>query len=112
SDLTVEQFRAQQVVWGLTGLTLSVVGGLLLIAFRGTSVAAVLVMVAAATVGGAVGREYILTRAISKREARLLAELPTIAEMLALSVSAGEGALAALQRVGRISRGAMSEEIR
>lgn len=112
SSLSVEQFRAQQVVWALAALAGSLLLGLVLAATRGTSVVALAVLVAAATVGGAVGREYALTRAIAKREARLVSELPTVAEMLALSVSAGEGALAALERVGRISRGAMSDEIR
>jgi tight adherence protein C len=49
---------------------------------------------------------------VSRREARIVAELPTVAELLALSVSAGEGALGALERVARTTRGVMSEELR
>jgi len=45
------------------------------------------------------------------REQRLLAELPQVAELLALSVGAGEGALAALERVARTTRGDLAEEI-
>jgi tight adherence protein C len=38
-------------------------------------------------------------------------ELPTILEFLTLSLSAGEGILDALRRIGRISRGELAEEL-
>nr|WP_231126696.1 type II secretion system F family protein [Motilibacter aurantiacus] len=41
----------------------------------------------------------------------MLAEFPTIAELLALSVSAGEGAVGALERVTSISRGELTREL-
>ena len=41
----------------------------------------------------------------------MLAEFPTIAELLALAVSAGEGATGALDRVCRLSRGELSAEL-
>jgi tight adherence protein C len=40
-----------------------------------------------------------------------MAELPTVAELLALSVAAGEGALGALERVSRTARGELSGEL-
>jgi tight adherence protein C len=42
----------------------------------------------------------------------MLAELPTVAELLALSVAAGEGALGALERVARTTHGALADELR
>ena len=42
----------------------------------------------------------------------MLAEFPTIAELLALAVAAGEGAVGALERVTRISRGELARELR
>lgn len=42
----------------------------------------------------------------------MLAEFPTIAEFLALAVGAGEGAVGALDRVCRLSRGDLSSELR
>ena len=57
-------------------------------------------------------RDYALGVAVSRREARIVEELPTVAELLALSVSAGEGALGALERVARTTHGVMSEELR
>jgi len=112
SATTVEQYRAQQVVWGLAGL---VAGTLLALAFaasRHPSPVALLVLVGVAGVSGAISRDYALGLAVSRREARIVAELPTVAELLALSVGAGEGALGALERVARTTRGVVAEELR
>jgi tight adherence protein C len=49
---------------------------------------------------------------VREREARILAELPTIAELLALAVTAGEGPAGALDRVSRISDGELARELR
>jgi tight adherence protein C len=56
-------------------------------------------------------RDRALTHAVKQREERMLAEFPTIAELLALSVSAGEGAIAALERVTSRSRGELAREL-
>ena len=45
------------------------------------------------------------------REQRMLSEFPTIAELLALAVGAGEGAVGALERVCRLSHGELSAEL-
>ena len=50
---------------------------------------------------GVLARDWALDAQVRAREARMLAELPTIAEMLALAVGAGEGAVGALERVVR-----------
>lgn len=42
----------------------------------------------------------------------MLTEFPTVAELLALAVSAGEGAVGALERVCRLSHGELSDELR
>lgn len=112
ADLTVEQFRAHQVVWGVSGLALGTAAAVFLAATRGSSPVALVVLIVAAGVGGAVARDYVLTRAVSRREERIVAELPTVAELLALSVAAGEGAVGALERVSRSTQGVMSAELR
>lgn len=112
SDLTVEQFRAQQVVWAVGGLAGGTFLALTLAASRHSSPVALLVLVALTGVAGAAARDYTLGLAVSRRDARIVEELPTVAELLALSVSAGEGALGALERVARTTQGAMSEELR
>ncbi len=112
SDVTVEQFRAQQVVWAIGGLVGGTVLALVLAASRHPSPVELFMLVAVAGVGAAFARDYVLGLAVTKREARIVGELPTVAELLALSVSAGEGALGALERVARTTRGVMAEELR
>jgi tight adherence protein C len=50
---------------------------------------------------GVLSRDTYLTTQVRRRERRL-AELPTVAELLALAVAAGEGPAAALDRVGAV----------
>ena len=88
------------------------VAALALAASRHPSPFALFVLVAVAGVGAALARDYVLGLAVSQREARILEELPTVAELLALSVSAGEGALGALERVARTTKGVMADELR
>ena len=111
SSLTVTQFRAEQVVWGVAG----VIGGMAVagaMAAKGASLAPLIVMIASAGLAGGAAREYVLSRAIRGREARILSELPTVADMLALAVSAGEGVLGAIERVVRTASGVLVEELR
>jgi tight adherence protein C len=108
----VEQFRTEQVLWGLAGLAAGVALAIVFATTRGSSVVALSVMVAACAIAGAAMRDWFLTRQVRQRESRLIAELPTVAELLALSVSAGEGALGALERVARTTHGVMAEELR
>ena len=109
---TVEQFRAEQVLWGGFGLAgafalavLSVVSG------AGTNPLALLVSAGLFTVLGVLARDRWLTREVRQREERMLEEFPTIAELLALAVTAGEGPVGALERVTRISAGELSREL-
>jgi len=108
---TVEQFRAEQVVGGvlglLAGVLLAVPGAL----GQGLPLASLLVLVASATVAGVMVPEVRLSRQVAAREERMLAELPTVAELLALAVGAGEGAVGALDRVARSTRGELSGEL-
>jgi tight adherence protein C len=60
---------------------------------------------------GVIGRDNRLTSQVRTHEERVLAELPVIAELLALAVAAGEGPVAALERVVRRSNGALSQEL-
>ncbi|NMM31441.1 MAG: pilus assembly protein TadB [Cellulomonas sp.] len=108
---SVEQFRAAQVVWGVLGLAGGLACALSLAATRGAQPAPLVLLVLAAGLTGVLARDYQLSREVTARESRLLAELPTVAELLALSVSAGEGAVGALERVVRTTRGELSGEL-
>lgn len=107
----VERFRAEQVVWAAAGL---VIGGSIgtSLWWRGVaSVVPLTVLVLLAGAGGGALRDWMLSRDVARREQQMLEEFPTIAEMLALSVGAGEGPVAALERVTRLSSGELSAEL-
>lgn len=112
SPLTVEQFRAQQVAWGAAGLAVGFAAATTLRVARGAPLLTLLILVGACAIGGALARDAWLSRAARRRTARIVAELPTIADLVALSVAAGEGARAALERVSRSTSGALSQELR
>jgi tight adherence protein C len=107
---TVEQFRLEQLVWAIGGAAAAVV----LLVFRGASSdhwlpSAVLIAVAAVT--GAIMRDRALSSAVQKRRERMQSELPTIVELLALTVSAGAGLTAALERASRVGSGVVASEL-
>ena len=60
---------------------------------------------------GVLVRDWLLSREITARESRMMAELPTVAELLALAVGAGEGAIGALERVVRTTHGELTGEL-
>ena len=110
-DMTVEQFRAEQVIWGGFGLLAAVLLAVVELLGDGTSAISVLGASVAFTVGGVLGRDRWLTHQVNAREERMLEEFPTVAELLALAVTAGEGPVGALERVNRISSGELSKEL-
>ncbi|MFJ2520841.1 type II secretion system F family protein [Cellulosimicrobium cellulans] len=109
---TVEQFRARQLVWGVVGLALGTSFAIVLAATRGSSVVLLALLALLCGVGGILVCDHALTRAVRRREQRMLAEFPTVAELLALAVNAGEGPVAALERVATTAHGELSEELR
>lgn len=107
----VDQFRAEQVVWAALGTAVGL-GLALLTTVRGAHPVAGLALVAALMLAGLIGRDQLLSAQVRGREQRVLAELPTVAELIALAVGAGEGPLNALERVARTTRGDLADEIR
>ncbi|MDR7382011.1 type II secretion system F family protein [Promicromonospora iranensis] len=109
---SVDHFRARQVVWTVTGLATGLGLALLLAATRGAAAVPLVALVVVAGACGYVACDQALTVRVRRREERLLAELPTIAELLALAVAAGESPPAALERVASTARGELAGEIR
>ncbi len=107
---TVEHFRLEQVAWATVGLAFALVLALASMA-RGTNPVAALLLVAMGAILGATLRDHELSRAARRRQQRIIAELPDFAEMTALAVAAGENPVAALDRVSRISNGALAAEV-
>jgi tight adherence protein C len=110
-DMTVEEFRAQQVVAAAGGLALGLGVSLLLGARGGFSAVLLLFLSLSGAVAGLLVRDQLLSREVSRREQRIMSEFPTIAELLALAVAAGEGPVGALERVTRLSSGELAGEL-
>jgi tight adherence protein C len=108
----VESFRAEQVVWGVGGGAIGLLVATLMWLKDGGSIIPLVLLVVCAVGVGIVARDQLLTRSANKREQQMLAEFPTVAELLALAVGAGEGATGALERVCRLSQGQLAAELR
>jgi tight adherence protein C len=103
-------FRAEQMLWAAAGFAAALIVIVLGAASgRFNAVFAVIVVIGSA-VGGFMMRDYWLGVQIRRRESRMMAEFPSLAELMALAVSAGESASGALDRVCRSSHGELSKE--
>ncbi|WP_457951023.1 type II secretion system F family protein [Pseudarthrobacter sp. alpha12b] len=103
-------FRAEQLLWAAAGFVLSLTAILISAAagrFSPFLAAAVIIGSAAA---GFVLRDYWLGAQVRRRETRMMAEFPSLAELMALAVGAGESATGALDRVCRSAKGELSKE--
>lgn len=110
-DIDLHEFRIQQVYWGLAAFA-GVAALQIVRALSGqTGLVAALVTCVAAFGAGVVFRDNRLTAAVRDRERQMLVEFPALAELLALSVAAGESPVAALDRVVKRSHGALSDEL-
>ncbi|KAB7741994.1 pilus assembly protein TadB [Nostocoides sp. F2B08] len=106
----LDRFRAEQVLWGVLGGVGGAVLGTLVWITGGSPLRGMLFIVVGVGIG-VVGKDMHLSRLANRREAVMLAEFPTIAELLALSVAAGEGAVGSLDRVTRLSQGELATEL-
>jgi len=112
SSLDLQDFRIQQVLWAAAFFTGAATLSLAMVAAGSArSPGLLLVFVAGMAVTGVIARDQMLTREIKAREARILAELPTVADLLAVSVAAGESPAAALERTARVARGDLGHEL-
>ncbi|UXM90312.1 type II secretion system F family protein [Paenarthrobacter sp. JL.01a] len=110
STKSILDFRVEQILWAGGGLVLA----LLVVAVRAAagqfSPALSFVAAIGAALGGYVLRDFVLSQQIRRRERRMLSEFPSLAELMALAVAAGESALGAMDRVSRSSQGELSHE--
>jgi tight adherence protein C len=108
----VPRFRAEQVLWGLVGFSAGTVVGLVVPMVSGGMPA--FAGIAGGVLGllaGILGRDWRLTQQVERRQARMLDELPTLADLICLAVTAGEAPRAAIERVVTRARGELSREL-
>ena len=110
---SVEGFRVEQVLWAGGGLA-AVLGVSLLRAAGGAGAAPVLVAALAvvAAAAGITARDRSLSRQVTAVRRRLLVQLPATAELIALAVAAGEGPIAAIDRVSVLGNGDLARQLR
>ncbi len=109
---SLDDFRVEQVVWGALGM----IGGGLFVVLIGVLRGGVDVVLAGGAavvglVGGVLARDWYLTRQVQQREAAMLSEFPVVADLLALSVVAGEAPPDALLRVCRLTGGELARDL-
>ncbi|HJV99237.1 MAG TPA: type II secretion system F family protein [Arthrobacter sp.] len=103
-------FRAEQLLWAAAAFAASLAFVVLAaLAGRFSPLLAVPAVIGSA-LGGFLFRDYWLGVQIRNREARMMAEFPSLAELMALAVGAGESATGALDRVCRTARGELAKE--
>ncbi|HEX8779549.1 MAG TPA: type II secretion system F family protein [Nocardioides sp.] len=110
-DKTVHEFRIEQVVWGLVGFGACAAWSLLRALTGAAQPVTSLVLCLVGFAAGVILRDNRLSSQATARERQILAEFPTVAELLALAVAAGEGPVSALDRVVRRSRGELSRDL-
>jgi tight adherence protein C len=110
--MTLHDFRISQAVWGLVAFLVAAVPSSLIALRSPERAVPLMVMCGCAFALGVLLRENRLTAQVSRRERRILEEFPTIAELLALAVAAGESPVAALDRVVTRSSGELSADLR
>lgn len=110
--LDLQAFRMQQVLWAAAFFGGSLLLSLaMLAAGSARSPGLLLVFTASMAVAGILARDQALGRQIRRREQRIVSELPTVADLLAVSVAAGESPSAALERTARVTRGELGHEL-
>lgn len=112
SPLTVHDFRVQQAAWGVVAFALAALP-CSIVALRHPERSVPLLLCCGCIGATAVlVRENRLTSEVERRERRMLEEFPAIAGLLALAVAAGEGPVAALERVAAHANGELAAELR
>lgn len=111
SSLSIEAYRSRQLAWAIGGLGFGVVCAVTVAHSRELSPALSFALILLSAAAGLVARDRLLYRAARKRLARITSELPTVLEFLTLSLSAGEGILDAIRRVGKVSHGELAVEL-
>lgn len=110
SAKSVVDFRAEQLLWAAAGFVLALVGVATGAASGRFNPVVALALVSGAALLGYLLRDYVLGQTIKRREAALLSQFPSLAELMALAVAAGESAVGAMNRICLTSHGALAAE--
>lgn len=110
SRLTVNDYRAQQLMMAVGAAIITITGCIWAAMNHSLNPLVGLIIVLVAALVAFFARDNLLTAQINRRRSKILAEFPTIAELLALSVAAGDAAHSALERVATTAQGELAYE--
>lgn len=109
----VHRHQLERIAWASGGGIAGVVLTLMVFAQRPqTSPVLAILLICLAAGGALLLHDHVLNTAIRKRGRRMSEQLPTVAELLAFAVSAGEAPLAAMERVATTVAGDLAAEMR
>lgn len=111
SPMTLEDFRIRQLIWGCAGFGVAAVLCGLFWASRGTAVPILMLICVIGGVAGILWCDTHLSSQVRAREAKLQAEFPVIADLLALAVAAGESPVGGIERIMRVCHGHLTHEL-
>lgn len=111
--ISISRFRGQQVAWGLWGFS-GALALFTLLAGTGRSISPVAALGASVMFGvaGVVARGKALDRVVHRRKEQMLAEFPTVVDLICLAVTAGESLRGALEAVSNSAAGPLARELR
>ena len=111
SRLAVEQFRTEQVLWGAAATAIGVAIAVLSVLLGQANPLILVLLIVGFAISGVLARDWWLAQAVAKRDADMLVEFPVVAEMLALAVTAGEGPVGAIDRITRLAKGYLVDQL-
>lgn len=107
----VDAFRASQALWGMCAVLAAAALAAPSSFSDGASPISAVGLLLCAGASAVIAKDQLLTRAANARERQMLAEFPTVADMLALAVAAGQGPLGALDHVTTLCHGPLAQEL-
>lgn len=110
--VTSADFRAPQVLSAAAGAAAAAVLALSLTVTGRIPVITGVALVIAGGMAGFLLRGQFLSLRVRRRREAILSEFPSVAELFALSVGAGESAAGALERIAATARGELAGEFR
>ena len=108
-DLT--RHRLDSLVWSAAGAAAGLGLGVVLAWRQGSPPVAPLALAAVGAASGWMLHDRALSSTVKRRSARMTEQLPTVADLLAFAVAAGEAPVAAIERVSATLRGELAGEL-
>ncbi|PQZ99976.1 type II secretion system protein F [Arthrobacter sp. MYb229] len=107
---SVVDYRSQEIICALFGLLAGSALMALLALSRPINFAFALIVALGCGMLGFMARGWWLNEQIQRRARKVLTQFPTVAEVLALTVGAGESTTGAIERISRICHGVIGDE--